>query len=189
MATPMTTSMPPKWCVRKSVLLGAAPVLSHEFAALVPVATFWDYSELTWRPDLGWSSSSRTSEGLIDIDPDRIYVTGHSFGGPSVFAYGMAYPERPAALVGLSAYWPVGYAGALDTSQLPEDLCNAADIPIRLYHGDFDPLVPLAEAETLAQGLRDCGADVEVTVIDGAMHNPDKEVFSDVEFYDWLLDQ
>ena len=169
-------------------ILGAAQVLPHEFAAVVPVPTFWDYSEDTWRAD--WIDFLITHvEDLIDVDPDRISVTGHSFGAASAIAYGMAYPERPAALVALAGYWPVGHDGAVRTDQLPADLCNAAGIPIRMYHGDFDPIVPLAEAETLAQGLRDCGADVELTIIDGAGHNPERDVFSDIAFYDWLFAQ
>lgn len=43
-------------------------------------------------------------------------------------------------------------------------------IPIRLFHGDADPLVPLSQSQRLVDKLKSFGSDIEFTIVPGGGH-------------------
>jgi predicted peptidase len=161
-------------------LLGVIEVLPHSIAVLAPVASQDDYNGFTWRPDY-LNDLIVHAQSLLDIDVDRIYVSGHSWGASGVLAFGIEYPQLPAALVTLSGGWPSG--------GVPDGLCEIAEIPMRIYHGSADFVVAPQDSKRIADALAECGDQAEHIELPDVRHEADQVVFSDVSFYDWLLEQ
>jgi predicted peptidase len=80
------------------------------------------------------------------IDPDRIYVTGHSMGGRGALYLAYRLPERFAAILALSPLSPI---------TAWKD--NLAKIPLWIFHGKADNLAPVAETEELVRGIEATG--------------------------------
>ena len=77
----------------------------------------------------------------LRIDPDRVYVTGLSMGGRGTWDLAMSYPERFAI-------------ASVCGGALPDRACRLKDVPVRAFHGAKDPVVPLAESETVVDAVR-----------------------------------
>ena len=87
------------------------------------------------------------------IDPDRVYVAGHSMGGFGSYLVGLLYPDRFAAAFPISGpIVPGGYLGVRDPIA-PQDgnsveseflfniIENARNLPYVIYQGANDELV------------------------------------------------
>jgi len=111
------------------------------------------------------------------VDRDRIYVTGLSMGGFGTWSLGAFSPERFAALVPICGGGEPYWAKALTR------------VPVRIFHGAKDGVVPLARSEQMHQALKKAGADVQLTVYPEAGHNSWTEAYADPKLYEWLLQQ
>ncbi len=118
-----------------------------------------------------------------NIDPNRVYLTGLSQGGCSTFDLGAKYPSRWAALVVICG------AGR------PEDAPKLAGLPIWIFHGERDPVVPPSGPHGFDResvGGRDMAKllpGVRYTEFPGADHFIWDRVYADPEMWDWLLAQ
>jgi predicted peptidase len=81
------------------------------------------------------------------IDPDRIYLMGHSMGGGGTWHLGLKYPDLWAAL------GPI--APAIFSS--PNELTKIKHLPVILVQGDKDKLVPVATARKWAAKMKELG--------------------------------
>lgn len=112
------------------------------------------------------------------VDPQRLYLTGLSRGGYGAWRMAMSYPETFAALVPICGVTPGGpYAGWLP------------DIPIWVFHGGDDTVVPVGESVDLVGRLLGMGRQVRFTVYPGVGHNSWEPAYADPQLYDWLLQQ
>lgn len=111
------------------------------------------------------------------VDPDRVILTGLSMGGTGAWMLAMADPERFSCLV------PVCGTGIVWNAK------RLADLPIRIYHGDDDPIVPLEESVTMLRELTRAGADVQLTICYGVGHNAWEVAYQDKALIDWMLAQ
>lgn len=68
------------------------------------------------------------------IPANRIIIAGFSQGGAVAYELGLSYPQRLGGILALSTYFATA-----DTVQRSE---ANADVPISVYHGTFDPMVP-----------------------------------------------
>jgi pimeloyl-ACP methyl ester carboxylesterase len=87
------------------------------------------------------------------IDPDRVYVAGHSMGGFGSYLVGLLYPDRFAAAFPISGpTQPGGWTGVGDPIASQDDndvetefmfniLENARNLPYVIYQGTNDELV------------------------------------------------
>ena len=98
-----------------------------------------------------------------DVDPNRVYMAGWSEGGFVSVLYGIAYPEKLAALAPL--------AGGLFFG-VPQNVCDAADIPTWMYLGDNDSNNIRRVGNGTVNALNDCDPQerVRVTTFNGADH-------------------
>jgi pimeloyl-ACP methyl ester carboxylesterase len=121
------------------------------------------------------------------IDPDRVYLVGHSMGGHGVWYVGAVYPGKWAA-IGPSAGWIsfFSYGGggapkeaaapleALERAKLESDTLslvqNYAGMPIYAVHGEKDDNVPISEMETMLEQLKPFHQDLHWHVEPGAGH-------------------
>lgn len=141
--------------------------------------------ESTW-----WPREVETLDAFLDkviddyrVDEDRVLLTGLSMGGYGTFAWGAASPERFAALA------PVCGAGDAASAKA----IGESGVPIRMFHGLDDPVVPAAQSMMMYNGIKaareDGGAECELTLFEGVAHLSWPYVYEDEPFWSWLLAQ
>jgi predicted peptidase len=111
------------------------------------------------------------------VDPDRVYVTGHSMGGRGALYAAYKMPERFAAVVSLG---PVGLITAWAEKLAP--------IPLWLFHGPNDQFTPLKEVEELVHAIEAAGGHPQLTVLPGRDHYI-LDVYERPDLYEWLVRQ
>ena len=96
-------------------------------------------------------------------------------------AMGLRHPEHFSA-----ALAPLGgeYIYPFD---VPENICDLKDVPVRAFHGGNDFMVPAKEEQELVDALIACGGNAQFTVKPDAVIPV--EEYSNPELYDWLLAQ
>jgi dienelactone hydrolase len=94
----------------------------------------------------------------LSIDPNRVYLMGHSMGGGGVWHLGVAHPELWAGLA------PVATA----TWSSPEMFETIPHIPVIVVQGEADPLVPVEIARTWVEKMEELEMTYEyIEVPDG----------------------
>jgi predicted peptidase len=112
------------------------------------------------------------------VDPRRIYVTGLSMGGFGTWELGQEAPERFAALV------PICGGGN------PARASSLKDMPIWVFHGARDTVVPLRRSEEMVRALRALGSSVRLTVYPEAGHAEAwQQAYADPALWAWLGEQ
>lgn len=100
-------------------------------------------------------ASSDAVAKLIDreiqrgIPSEKIVIAGFSQGGAVAYELGLSYPQRLAGVLALSTYF------ATEKTVKPSE-ANAG-IPISVYHGTFDPIVPEALGVRSVESLKAMG--------------------------------
>jgi acetyl esterase/lipase len=112
-------------------------------------------------------------QAKLPIDPDRVYLSGTSMGGYGTWATATTFPELFAAAIPL--------CGGGD----PEDVARLKDLPVWVFHGTSDTVVPIARSEEMVEALRAVGGRVRFSRLDCG-HDPGRLVFSDPAVYAWL---
>lgn len=111
------------------------------------------------------------------VDPDRIYVTGHSMGGRGALYAASKMPDRFAAVVSLGPVSPItAWAEKLAT------------VPLWLFHGTSDQFLPLKEVEELVRATEAAGGHPQLTVLTGRDHYI-LDVYDRPDLYKWLSQQ
>lgn len=134
-------------------------------------------------PEGEWWSTDML-HGLLDeivgnyrVDQERIYVTGLSMGGFGTWALAQRYPRRFAAIA------PICGGGN------PAEACAIKHLPVWVFHGAKDNVVPLEYSEAMVKALERCGGKVKFTVYPDAGHDAWTETYNNPELYEWLLKQ
>ncbi|RMG32568.1 MAG: phospholipase [Planctomycetota bacterium] len=109
------------------------------------------------------------------IDADRVYVTGLSMGGYGTWSLIAYAPQRFAAAA------PICGGG------LPFLVRNAKNVPVWVFHGAKDGVVPIEESERLVRALKRAGGTVRFTVYPDAGHDSWTATYENDELYRWLL--
>ena len=111
----------------------------------------------------------------LPVDTERIYLTGLSMGGTGTWMLAMAAPERFAAMApicGTGIYW------------FGESL---VDIPIMIYHGDCDEIVPLSESISMVNSVNKRGGNAQIEICYGLGHNAWDVAYSGDRLMNWFL--
>ncbi|MBQ4087417.1 MAG: dienelactone hydrolase family protein [Clostridia bacterium] len=111
----------------------------------------------------------------LPIDKERVYLTGLSMGGTGTWMLAMAAPERFAAIApicGTGIYW---FGEAL------------VDIPIMIYHGDYDEIVPLSESISMVNSVNKRGGNAQIEICYGLGHNAWDIAYADDTLVNWFL--
>ncbi len=131
---------------------------------------------------LGWASYSEDLMALVDatmaeyrIDPRRVYLTGLSMGGFGSFWLAAEHPQRWAACA------PICGGGD------PDQVAKAAGVPMWIFHGGRDPVVPVEYSLKLANVLEEAGGEVRLTVHEDMKHDSWTRVYEGEDLYQWLL--
>lgn len=112
----------------------------------------------------------------LPVDTNRVYLTGLSMGGFGTWKLAGAYPERFAAIA------PVCGGGTL------EDIWRLKEMPVWVFHGAKDDVVPPAESERMVEALkREGNTQVKFTLYPDANHNAWDVTYAKAELYEWFL--
>ena len=111
------------------------------------------------------------------IDRARIYVTGISMGGFGTWDMLARSPQTWAAAI------PVCGGGD------PKAAGKFKDIPIRIFHGGADDVVPPESSELMANALKGMGGKSELTLYPGVGHDSWTRTYRDTGVIRWLLAQ
>ena len=109
------------------------------------------------------------------IDVDRIYLTGLSMGGTGTWMLAMAAPERFAAIAPICGSGICWYGRALK------------NIPIMIYHGDCDDIVPIDESVTMLKAIHKYAGNAELRICYGVGHNAWDIAYEGDELLNWML--
>lgn len=110
------------------------------------------------------------------VDRKRLYVTGLSMGGMGTFDLICRYPNTFAAAV------PI--CGGVDV----ERLRKVKKMPIRIFHGDADNLVPVIHSRNAYVELKANGAQkVQIILFKGVGHNSWDHAFKMDDFMEWIF--
>jgi Predicted peptidase len=112
-----------------------------------------------------------------NADRDRISLTGLSMGGFGTWEIGMQFPEYFSAfapICGGTMSWRVG---------------ALRDKPVRVFHGEADPIVPVKNSIEPVEALRREGGNPELTIYPGVEHDSWTYTYEHTDLIEWLVAQ
>lgn len=136
-----------------------------------PNEGYWD------RPEYVSSLISLTKEVEREhrVDFNRIYGTGLSMGGLGTLAMAIRNPKLFSAII------PI--CGGAEM----ENIHRLSELPIWLFHGDRDDVIPLDNSISIYQNLRLVNEHVFLTVYGDVYHDSWTQTYENDDIYDWLL--
>ena len=154
----------------------------HPFAVLVPV-----FQKAEGMPN-GWDPDDLTTllKHVItkhDIDPDRVYLTGHSMGGAGSFMWANQYPQLFAGIAPTSAGGAESPKG-----DLPVKAVNFKGLPIWAFHGSEDGACDYRKIESLLKQVNTVGGNAKFTILEGEKHNIGGIINEDDKILRWFLE-
>ena len=128
-------------------------------------------------------------------DRGRLYVTGLSMGGYGVWQEIVDHPGVFAAAVAVSGgLTPSADMDNLYVSVKGDDPYAAVaaltkGLPIWIFHGGKDDVVPTVQARKLVQAMHDAGSDLKYTEYPDVGHGAWDPAYADAELWTWLFAQ
>ncbi len=125
----------------------------------------------------------------LNIDPQRIYYTGFSYGGKACWEFLKAAPDLFAAAI-CGGGWPIGPAYSNPTGlmreKLKEEVKRYQHIPVRIFAGEKDPMRQGSQA--VAEELQALNADAIYKEFPDASHVATAgKIWSDKNNLVWLF--
>lgn len=170
-----------------------------DFPALVVIPQAPDNTE--WTQDAGAIALAALDASMkeFDGDPDRVYLTGLSMGGYGTWELALQQPQRFAALVpicgGLTVDWTDRRPSMVAHSVVsaPDPFAEAArrlkHVPVWIFHGGKDDVVPPAQSRRMDAALKQAGGDVRYTEFPDANHNSWDPAYATPGLWTWLFQQ
>ncbi len=113
----------------------------------------------------------------FSIDEDRVYLTGLSMGGGGTLWIGLTRPDLWAAIA------PVCPADPQETARFAP---NALNLPVHLFQGAADPLVPVEATRLWNEKLKALGTQVEYIEYPHVSHNSWDNAYKNAAIFDWF---
>ncbi len=134
----------------------------------------------------GWQNCQEDLLAILDgvlasyrTDPDRVYLTGLSYGGHGTWHMAATCPERWAAIA--------PFCGDANEAQMV--VLAQRGLPIWMFHGGRDQVVKSEWAYDLANALERGGhPSVRFTVHEDLGHDCWTRVYGGQDLYSWLLE-
>jgi predicted peptidase len=130
-------------------------------------------------------------------DPTRVYLTGLSLGGNGTWNLAYKHPDRFAAIAPICAFVTPFPRLPGSRSIVPADSGEAfaaiarrlGKLPTWIFHGEADPVVPVAESRRMTEAMKAAGGDVRYSELLGIDHNSWDAAYASQQFRDWLFAQ
>jgi poly(3-hydroxybutyrate) depolymerase len=156
-------------------LLNAHPLPDIDFIVACPLA----------RGAMGYRGIAETDvyDLLVDlqrrfpVDEDRVYLTGVSMGGGAALRLALTRPDVWAAVAPVCPE-PVPEIGDL--------ALNALNLPVRLFHGEQDPVTPVASSRQWQRRLLDVGVAADYLEYPAVRHNAWDFAYRDGGVFQWF---
>lgn len=113
----------------------------------------------------------------LNIDTNRIYITGLSMGGFGTWDAISRWPEKFAAAV------PV--CGGGDTAKASV----IKNIPVWAFHGDKDNVVMVSRSRNMINKIKKAGGDPKYTEYQGVGHNAWSATYANPAVIEWMFAQ
>lgn len=113
----------------------------------------------------------------LAVDKNRVYLTGMSMGGTGTWMLAMADPERFAAIAPVCGTGICWNAGAV------------TEIPVYMYHGDCDTVVPIEESIHMCKAVNSHGGNARLQICYGVEHSCWDKAYGEDELWQWMLSQ
>ena len=113
----------------------------------------------------------------FSIDHERIYAIGLSMGGYGTFDLVTRYPKLFAAVV------PICGGGDVEMAE------RLKDMPLWVFHGDDDAVVPVARSRNMVQAIEEAGGAPRYTEYNGVGHDAWTPASQEPELLSWLFAQ
>lgn len=126
------------------------------------------------------SDISRLIEHARDqysVDERRIYLIGYSMGAFGTWDTGAMYPEMFAAIVPISG------------GEYSKKLEALNKLPIWVFHGGRDDIVPVSQVQKIVDRLRASGGAAKVTIFPESDHGIVNQVWKLSALWRWLFSQ
>jgi poly(3-hydroxybutyrate) depolymerase len=170
---PLVIALHPSGTAPERILLSQGLLgLADERGYIVAAPTGYDMrawyaSDNSRRPGNGGELSERDAMNVLEavraeytVDPDRIYLMGHSMGGGGTWHLGIKYKDVWAALA------PV--APAISSS--PDALAAITDMPVIVVQGTADQSVDVAVTLRWVARMQELGMTYEYVEVPGGDH-------------------
>lgn len=155
-----------------------------------------------WHLAGGRAALAALDSALAEFNGDRsrVYLTGLSAGANGSWVLASRHPQRFAAAV-IVCGWVNEFTGrsskVLYPALAPASEGDTAEavarrvkgLPIRLFHGDADSVVPVEESRKMFAALKALGADVGYTEYPGVDHNSWDRAYADADLWTWVFAQ
>jgi len=137
------------------------------------------------RGSLGYTGIAETDvydllaalEHRYPVDEDRVYLTGVSMGGGGALRLALTRPDVWAAVA------PVCPAPVPEMAALA---VNAFDLPMRLFHGEQDPVVPVVSSRHWQRRFLDLGVAAEYLEYPALRHDAWDLAYKDGSVFQWF---
>ncbi|NTW86967.1 MAG: prolyl oligopeptidase family serine peptidase [Holophagaceae bacterium] len=158
----------------------------------VPPGTQWTGAQA----DMALAALDRVL-GEYRVNADRVYLTGLSMGGHGTWYLAYRHPERFAAAAPICG-WTRDLAshGFMEPvvppeagPALPALARRLARLPLWIFHGDQDTVVPVEGSRAAVEALKAVSADVRYTEYPGLNHNSWDATYASDAFVTWLFAQ
>ncbi len=113
-----------------------------------------------------------------NVDKKKVYLTGLSRGGSAAWDLAVQYPDKWAALSVVCGMAPVPYAHWINK-----------ELPIWVFHGDKDKVIPVSESDVMVAKLKEMGYQVKYTRYQDVGHNSWGRAYTTDELYSWMNEQ
>jgi predicted peptidase len=185
----------------KSTQIGVAAAIRANPDRVRAIAVFPQApTDSRWLGDPADAAMAALERSIAEFhgDRSRIYLTGLSMGGYGTWHLALAHPHTFAALVVVcGGFLPHETTTAVQQSPLtmgkgdPYAFTAHAlrHLPIRMFHGDADPVIPVTESRRMAEALKNEGADATLVEFAGVGHNAWDRAYGDAELWQWLFRQ
>lgn len=139
--------------------------------------------------DWTWDRSLEELDLLLEeiitnfrVDMEQVYLTGLSMGGYGTWHWAMRQPNAFAALVPICG-------GTMPLMGFPQKIAALKHVPIWVFHGADDQVVPAARSQELVDVLTALDAPIRFTKYAGVGHHSWDRAYNESELIPWLLKQ
>jgi predicted peptidase len=123
------------------------------------------------------------------VDEKRVSLTGISMGGAGVWSLASRQPRRFSAIAPVCG-WVHRPPNLNDLADVADKYSSLAErlgrVPIWIFHGSADNVVPVSESRSMAAVL---GANAAYTEFPGVRHNSWDPAYETTGVVAWLLEQ
>ena len=130
------------------------------------------------------------TEREFSIERRRVSLTGLSMGGAGVWALAAKYPKRWSALAPVCGYVhrppTVPGVDAPSTEPFTSFAKRLPRVPVWIFHGGDDPVVPVTESRGMANAL---GVRAGYTEFAHTGHNAWDPAYTTTHVVQWLVEQ